>query len=164
MSKQDQHAPVPGSPSTSGMAARALRHSLRRVAIFIESRPGLAVIGLCAVGAAMWFSGGTGQKLPEVSEAPPSFRYDAPARDAPARGAPARGALSRGRASRYLLEVSANDDVFVINGERFQAQTYCFDMREGDPIVFLKGSPLGACASAELLNTRNGRSCKVWCE
>jgi hypothetical protein len=47
---------------------------------------------------------------------------------------------------RYEIEVSRDDQLFVINGEVFEAQTYCFDMEEGDEVIFLEGSPLGACA------------------
>lgn len=64
----------------------------------------------------------------------------------------------------YLVDASHNDETFIINGEVFKAKTYCFNMREGDKVVFLSGSALGACASAELLNLRTGKVCRVWCE
>lgn len=64
----------------------------------------------------------------------------------------------------YTLEVSKNDEWFVINGELFQARTYCFNMEEGDPIVFLDGSPHGVCVSATLFNLRTKKTCEVWCE
>jgi hypothetical protein len=75
------------------------------------------------------------------------------------------GAASRGssRAS-YEIEVAHNDELFVINGEKFEAQTYCLGWEEGDEIIFLDGSPYGACASATLLNLRTGEKCDVWCE
>ncbi len=74
-------------------------------------------------------------------------------------------ALSVVRASQeYEIEVSHNDELFIINGERFEAQTYCFDMEEGDRVIFLEGSAWGACASAELLNLRTNERCEVWCE
>lgn len=66
--------------------------------------------------------------------------------------------------TEYEIEVSHNDELFIINGERFMAQTYCFGMREGDKVIFLKGSAYGACASAVLLNLRTNKQCKVWCE
>src|SRR6476646_10817199 len=39
----------------------------------------------------------------------------------------------------YRVEVSHNDEVFIINGEKFEAQTYCFDMEEGDSVIFIDG-------------------------
>jgi hypothetical protein len=64
----------------------------------------------------------------------------------------------------YPIQVSHNDELFIINGEKFEATTYCFNMLEGDPIIFLDGSPLGVCVSAELLNLRTKQECRVWCE
>lgn len=74
-------------------------------------------------------------------------------------------ALSRssGRDS-YKIEVAHNDELFIINGEKFAAQTYCLGWEEGDEVLFLEGSPFGACASAELLNLRTREKCDVWCE
>lgn len=77
--------------------------------------------------------------------------------------APKRGGGGTHRDS-YEIEVSHNDELFVINGEKFEAQTYCFNMEEGDMVIFLDGSPLGACASATLLNLRTRDKCEVWCE
>lgn len=75
------------------------------------------------------------------------------------------GARSAGTSHpSYEIEVSHNDELFVINGEKFEAQTYCFNMEEGDSVIFLDGSPLGACASATLLNLRTRDKCQVWCE
>lgn len=67
-------------------------------------------------------------------------------------------------ATSYEIEVSHNDELFVINGEKFEAKVYCFNMEEGDRVVFLEGSPFGACASAKLLNLRTKATCEVWCE
>ncbi len=76
-----------------------------------------------------------------------------------------RGARSGGTSRpSYEIEVSHNDELFVINGEKFEAKTYCFNMEEGDRVIFLDGSPLGACASATLLNLRTRDKCEVWCE
>jgi aspartate 1-decarboxylase len=61
-------------------------------------------------------------------------------------------------------EVSHNDELFIINGERYEAQTYCFNMEEGDKVIFLEGSAYGACATATLLNLRTKNECRVWCE
>jgi hypothetical protein len=67
-------------------------------------------------------------------------------------------------ATTFTIDVSHNDELFVINGEKFEAQTYCFDMEEGDAVIFLDGSPYGVCVSATLLNLRTKDTCKVWCE
>lgn len=64
----------------------------------------------------------------------------------------------------YEIEVSHNDELFVINGEKFEAKTYCFNMEEGDRVIFIEGSALGACASATLINLRTKQKCEVWCE
>ncbi|OJW85507.1 MAG: hypothetical protein BGO62_08415 [Thiobacillus sp. 65-1402] len=73
---------------------------------------------------------------------------------------------SSGGTSRptYEIEVSHNDELFIINGEKFEAKTYCFNMEEGDRVIFLDGSALGACATATLLNLRTKDKCEVWCE
>ncbi|HYN16187.1 MAG TPA: hypothetical protein VES66_10425 [Terriglobales bacterium] len=74
------------------------------------------------------------------------------------------GRLSQSAPSPYVIEASANDETFVINGEVFKAKTYCFNFDKGDKVIFLEGSPLGACASAKLLNLRTEKICDVWCE
>ena len=50
----------------------------------------------------------------------------------------------------YEIEVSHNDEFFIINGEKFEAKTYCFDMEEGDAVsvVGLRGR--------EVFKTRKG--------
>lgn len=67
-------------------------------------------------------------------------------------------------ATRYYVEKSIDDEVFIINGEVFKAQTYCFGILEGDVVVFTEGSPFGACAFAEFINLRTKDICRVWCE
>lgn len=64
----------------------------------------------------------------------------------------------------YIIEASANDETFVINGEVFKAKTYCFGFDRDDRVKFISGSAFGACASATILNMRSGKSCEVWCE
>ena len=66
--------------------------------------------------------------------------------------------------TEYSIDVSHNDEIFIINSETYKAKTYCFNMRKGDKVIFLKGSPLGVCVSATLLNLRTGKQCRVWCE
>ena len=64
----------------------------------------------------------------------------------------------------YEIEKAINDETFIINGEVFKAQTYCFNVNESDKVIFTKGSALGACASTEFVDLRTGNICKVWCE
>lgn len=70
-----------------------------------------------------------------------------------------------GRAQQgYVVELSHNDELFVINGSRYEARTYCFDIQEGDRVIFTEGSAFGACVSAEFVNLRTSKTCKVWCD
>lgn len=64
----------------------------------------------------------------------------------------------------YEIEVAHNDELFIINGERFEAKTYCLGWDEGDRVKFLDGSSNGICTSAELLNLERDETCDVWCE
>jgi hypothetical protein len=64
----------------------------------------------------------------------------------------------------YVVQVAHNDELFIINGEKFKAKTYCFNMEKGDRVVFVSGSPLGVCTTAKLLNLRTQKICDVWCE
>lgn len=77
---------------------------------------------------------------------------------------PQRRVQPRGRGNSYEIEVSHNDELFIINGEKFEAKTYCFNMEKGDPVIFLEGSPFGACVSAVIVNLRTREKCEVWCE
>jgi len=63
-----------------------------------------------------------------------------------------------------VIEVSANDETFIINGKVFKAKTYCFGFEKGNRVKFLSGSPSGACATATILNLGTGKTCEVWCE
>ncbi|MDH0349905.1 MULTISPECIES: hypothetical protein [Aeromonas] len=75
------------------------------------------------------------------------------------------GSNTRSSGDYYEIEVAYNDEFFVINSEKFKAQTYCLGWEEGDQVKFLDGSPDGICTSAELLNIdRNNDTCDVWCE
>jgi hypothetical protein len=66
--------------------------------------------------------------------------------------------------SSYKIEVSHNDEFFLINGEKYKAKLYCFGMEEGDEVIFLSGRPNGVCVSAEIFNMRSKETCRVWCE
>lgn len=64
----------------------------------------------------------------------------------------------------YEIEIAHNDELFVINGEKFSAQTYCLGWYEGDKVMFINGDANGICTTAKLLNLRNEKICTVWCE
>ena len=65
---------------------------------------------------------------------------------------------------QYEIETAFDDQYFVINGEKYQAQTYCLGWEQGEMVGFIDGSPYGACASAILYNFNRSESCEVWCE
>jgi len=64
----------------------------------------------------------------------------------------------------YPIEVAHNDELFIINGEKYEAKTYCLGWQQGEHILFIEGSALGACVSAILLNIERREICEVWCE
>ena len=64
----------------------------------------------------------------------------------------------------YPIEVAHNDELFIINGEKYEAKTYCLGWEQGEHVLFIEGSALGACASATLLNIERKEVCEVWCE
>jgi hypothetical protein len=64
----------------------------------------------------------------------------------------------------YVIQASADDELFIINGQRFKAKLHCLGMRVGDRVRFLEGSPNGLCTTALLLNLRSGNECSVWCD
>ena len=64
----------------------------------------------------------------------------------------------------YEIEYSYDDKFFIINDEKFEAETYCFDMDKGDEVIFLEGDAYGRCKWATILNLRTKESCDVWCE
>ena len=66
--------------------------------------------------------------------------------------------------TEYEIEMAHNDTLFVINGEKFEAKTYCMGWEKEDKVVFIDGSPYGACSSAVLFNTKRKDKCEVWCE
>ena len=72
--------------------------------------------------------------------------------------------ITTSAATSYEIEAAANDEKFVINGEVFEAKSYCLNWDEGDRVIFLEGSPNGACATAKLFNLNRKKTCEVWCE
>jgi hypothetical protein len=67
-------------------------------------------------------------------------------------------------AEKYEVQVSHNDEFFLINDEKFSAKTYCFNIDEGDEVIFVEGDANGACASATFYDTNTRTTCEVWCE
>ena len=74
------------------------------------------------------------------------------------------GSRSRSSGDSYEIKVSHNDELFIINGEKYEAKTYCFNMEVGDQVIFIDGSAVGACASATIVNLRTKNKCDLWCE
>lgn len=72
--------------------------------------------------------------------------------------------IRNGKRFGYEIEHNVNDEHLIINGEKFEAQTYCLGFEEGDRVMFIEGSPFGACASAKLLHMETKETCDVWCE
>jgi hypothetical protein len=67
----------------------------------------------------------------------------------------------------YTIQVAHNDDFFIINDEKFSAQTYCYSwdgFDEGNRVVFIEGSPYGACVNATIVSIDTGEKCELWCE
>lgn len=64
----------------------------------------------------------------------------------------------------YEIEAAVNDEKFIINGESFEAKTYCLSWDEGDRVIFLEGNANGVCVSAALYNIDRKEKCEVWCE
>ena len=62
----------------------------------------------------------------------------------------------------HYIEKSYDDEEFVIDGDEYEATGYCFDMRKGDPVLFVDSNP-DLCTSAQILNLRTMRGCRVWC-
>lgn len=75
-----------------------------------------------------------------------------------------RGRPAPGVPGGHIIEASANDEIFVVNGEIFKAETYFSGFERGYRVRFLSDSVSGACASATILNMRSGKACEVWCE
>jgi hypothetical protein len=65
-------------------------------------------------------------------------------------------------ATEYEIQAAVNDEKFVIDGERYEAKTYCLEWEQGDQVLFVEGTP-GACVSAVLFNKRRRQRCEVWC-
>jgi len=67
-------------------------------------------------------------------------------------------------ANVYEIEAAVDDNKYIINDELFGAKTYCMNWDEGQRVIFMEGSPHGACATAALYNLDREEKCEVWCE
>jgi hypothetical protein len=67
-------------------------------------------------------------------------------------------------ANSHETEASDNDERFIINHDKYDAKTNCFNMEEGDPLIYVEGSAFGACLSAVIVNQHTDQKCEVWCE
>ncbi|MFZ5616212.1 MAG: hypothetical protein ACOZAA_02665 [Pseudomonadota bacterium] len=76
----------------------------------------------------------------------------------------ASGPSSNYGTPRFPVELSHDDELFVINGEKFEARTYCFNVEEGDEVMFIDGDANGVCVSAAFISLRTGKTCEVWCD
>lgn len=64
----------------------------------------------------------------------------------------------------YRIAAAHNDETFIINGEKFEAKTYCLSWEVGEQILFVDGNPNGVCVTATLVNVDRNETCEVWCE
>ena len=70
-------------------------------------------------------------------------------------------------AMQYRIQVAHDDTFFIINNEKFSAQSCCFasdGFDVDDWVVFIDGDPYGSCVSATIANTSTGATCDLWCE
>lgn len=65
-------------------------------------------------------------------------------------------------AERFEIQTAVNDETFIINGNKFDAKTYCIGWDEGDQVIFLDGDPNGYSVSATLFNLNRNEKCEVW--
>jgi len=67
---------------------------------------------------------------------------------------------------RGIVSSSVKDETFIVelSGGKavFKARTYCFNVNEGDQVVFTKNPSV--CTSNTFVNKRTGKTCDVWCE
>ena len=64
----------------------------------------------------------------------------------------------------YPVQEVLKDEIYIINGYRYEAMTACEGIAEGDWVVFLQGSPYGTCSSAVIQNLYTGATCSLWCD
>ncbi len=77
---------------------------------------------------------------------------------------PDGGTLSGDLAGKQtVIQASSDDQTFLVDGCVFEAKIYCFDVREGDKVIFVSRSSV-ACVSTEFVILRTGKTCEVWCK
>jgi hypothetical protein len=64
----------------------------------------------------------------------------------------------------YPVQEVLKNEIYIINGYRYEAMTACEGIAEGDWVVFLQGSPYGTCSSAVIQNLHTGAKCNLWCD
>lgn len=64
----------------------------------------------------------------------------------------------------YPVQKVLKNEVFIINGQRYEAMTACEWVTEGDWVIFLQGNPYGTCSSAVIQNLHTGATCNLWCD
>lgn len=73
--------------------------------------------------------------------------------------------VTTGRATpAYPVQKAFDNEVFIINGHRYEAMTFCEGIAEGDWVIFLQGNPYGTCSSAVIQNLHTGATCDLWCD
>jgi hypothetical protein len=63
----------------------------------------------------------------------------------------------------YTIEGAHNDQLFIINGHTFKAQTHCSNMEQKDAVIFMEGGTPEQCRSAVIFNVRTREKCTIWC-
>lgn len=63
----------------------------------------------------------------------------------------------------HYIEKSYDDEEFVIDGDEYKAFGYCFDIKKGDPVIFVVDEPGSLCITAQILNLRTMRGCSIFC-
>jgi hypothetical protein len=63
----------------------------------------------------------------------------------------------------YEVEFSHNNELFIIDDEKFEEKRYC-DVEAEDEVIFIEGGPDEACVSAIFINLRTKEECEVWCD
>lgn len=64
----------------------------------------------------------------------------------------------------YPVQKIIDNEVFIINGNQYEAMGTCKEILEGDWVVFLQGNPYGTCSSAVIQNIHTGATCLFWCD
>ena len=63
----------------------------------------------------------------------------------------------------YKIELSYNNELFIINSISYKARTNCYNMEKGDEVAFVDGIPQEACTSTTVINLRTNDKCELRC-